>query len=113
VAGWIGAAHPTFVPELAEEIEIGWALRRPFWGRGLASEGAAAAVPTAFAHLSPARVISLIDARNERSIAVARRLGMGHVRDVLHPATRAGLRVYALSGEGAATRGGPGARPAA
>ena len=28
-AGWVGAAHPTYVPELAEAVEIAWTLRRP------------------------------------------------------------------------------------
>jgi hypothetical protein len=42
-------------------------------------------------------VISLIHQTNERSIAVADRLGMLHARDVLHPALGEDLRVYALS----------------
>jgi RimJ/RimL family protein N-acetyltransferase len=94
VAGWVGAAHPTYVPELAVAVEIGWTLRRPFWGLGLASEGAAAAVKTAFAHLVLDEAISLINPANARSIAVAERLGMSTARDVQRPDTSEVLRVY-------------------
>jgi RimJ/RimL family protein N-acetyltransferase len=94
VAGWVGAAHPTYLPDLAEAVEIGWTLRRPFWGRGLASEGAAAATEAAFAHLVLDGVVSLIGPTNTRSIAVAERLGMSPARDVSRPDTGERMRVY-------------------
>ena len=97
IAGRIGASHPTFVPEVAHEIEIGWALRRPFWGRVYATEGARAAVAATFEHLRPPRVISLIERSNVRSVAVARRLGMRQDGDVAHPEARQLLGVYSLS----------------
>jgi RimJ/RimL family protein N-acetyltransferase len=95
VIGWIGAWYPDFVPELEGEIEIGWTLRRSHWGRGLATEGARAAVATAFEHLTSTRLISLIAPENHRSAAVATRLGMIHHA---FTATRDGLtlRVFAL-----------------
>jgi RimJ/RimL family protein N-acetyltransferase len=96
VAGWVGAAHPTYVPELANAVEIGWTLRRPFWGQGLASEGAAAAVKAAFAHLVLDQVVSIINPANQRSRAVAERLGMSITRDVRRPDTGEVLRVYRL-----------------
>jgi RimJ/RimL family protein N-acetyltransferase len=77
-------------------MEIGWTLRRPFWGLGLASEGAAAAVTTAFAHLVLDEVISLINPANARSISVAERLGMSAARDVRRPDTSDALRIYRL-----------------
>lgn len=76
--GWTGAWYPDFVPEVRGEIEVGWALRRAYWGRGLATEAARHAIATAFEHLAPDRIISLIAPANERSAAVARRLGMRH-----------------------------------
>jgi len=97
IIGWIGPSHPAFIRKLADQIEIGWTLRPPFWGRGLATEGAAVAVDAAFAHLEADSLISLIHHTNERSIAVATRLGMRHSRDVLHPELGEDLRVYALS----------------
>jgi RimJ/RimL family protein N-acetyltransferase len=102
VAGWLGPSHPDFIPELAQEIELGWTLGRPFWGRGLASEGARAAVDAVFAHLNPSRVISLIHPANHRSAAVAERLGMQHAQGARHPDMAEDLRVYALTRERAA-----------
>jgi RimJ/RimL family protein N-acetyltransferase len=97
IIGWIGASHPAFVPELADCIEIGWTLRPPAWGRGIATEGGAAAIDAAFEHLDTDEVISLIHPTNARSIGVARRLGMRHARDVRHPELGEDLLVYALS----------------
>jgi RimJ/RimL family protein N-acetyltransferase len=97
IIGWVGPSHPTFIPEVAEQIEVGWTLRPPFWGRGLATEAATEAVDAAFEHLETDELISLIHHTNARSIAVATRLGMRHARDVLHPQLGEDLRVYALS----------------
>jgi RimJ/RimL family protein N-acetyltransferase len=96
VAGMLGASHPDFVPELADEIEIGWSLRRSFWGRGLATEGARTAISAALEHLRPSRLISLIPEHNLRSAAVARRLGMRDTGTVEHDELDLQLRVYAL-----------------
>jgi RimJ/RimL family protein N-acetyltransferase len=94
IAGWTGPAHPLFVPELADEVEIGWTYRRPFWGRGLATEGAAAAIEAAFAHLTVERVIALVDATNVSSQRVAARLGMRRFTTVEHPEARVPVGVY-------------------
>jgi RimJ/RimL family protein N-acetyltransferase len=97
IIGWVGPSHPALVPELADRIEIGWTLRPPVWGRGIATEGGAVALDAVFEHLETDEVISLIHHTNHRSIAVAERLGMEHARDVLHPELGENLRVYALS----------------
>ena len=97
LAGWIGAWHPVFIPALADQIEIGWTLREPFWGRGLATEGARVAVEVAFSQLAPPRLISIILPANARSIAVAERLGMRRAETVIHPQLGAELQVYELS----------------
>jgi RimJ/RimL family protein N-acetyltransferase len=60
----------------ADEVEVGYILRRELWGRGLATEGAAACIGWAFEHLDVPRVISLIRPDNARSIAVATRNGL-------------------------------------
>ena len=97
IIGWVGPSHPAFIPELSDRIEIGWTLRPPWWGRGIATEGAEAAIDAVFEHLDTDEVISLIHHTNARSIGVAQRLGMRHARDVLHPELGEDLRVYALS----------------
>ena len=95
-AGVLGASHPDFVPELDEEIEIGWSLRRAFWGQGFATEGAQAATTAALERLRPGRLISLIPADNRRSAAVAKRLGMRDTGAVEHGELGLQLRLYAL-----------------
>jgi RimJ/RimL family protein N-acetyltransferase len=94
IIGWVGATHPERIPELAAEIEIAWTLREAFWGRGLATEGALAAVDVAFSHLAPPRVISLIHPANHNSIGVAARLGMRAAGTVVDPECDLELRIY-------------------
>jgi RimJ/RimL family protein N-acetyltransferase len=60
-----------------DEIELGWLLRRPFWGRGIATEAAQALRP-----LVPGRVVSLIRVGNDASANVARKLGMTVEREL-------------------------------
>jgi RimJ/RimL family protein N-acetyltransferase len=56
--------------------EIGYHLRRDFWGQGLATEAAMACRDWAFAHLKTERLISLIRPENLPSRRVAERNGM-------------------------------------
>jgi len=56
--------------------EIGYHLRRDYWGQGLATEAAVACREWAFAHLKAERVISLIRPENLLSRRVAERNGM-------------------------------------
>lgn len=62
-------------PEGWPGFEIGWMLRRQFWGQGFATEGARAALRFAFTELNMPRVISLIQPENANSIRVAERIG--------------------------------------
>src|SRR5438128_10150312 len=64
-----------YYPEGWPDRELAWALARPFWGRGYATEAARAALGEAFGRLGWARVISLIDHANTRSVRLAERLG--------------------------------------
>jgi ribosomal-protein-alanine N-acetyltransferase len=56
--------------------EVGYHLRRDFWGQGLATEAAIACRDWAFANLKVERVISLIRPDNLPSRKVAERNGM-------------------------------------
>jgi [ribosomal protein S5]-alanine N-acetyltransferase len=56
--------------------EIGYHLRRDFWGQGLATEAAIACRDWAFTHLKTERLISLIRPENLPSCRVAERAGM-------------------------------------
>jgi RimJ/RimL family protein N-acetyltransferase len=71
---FVGQLGPWF-PEGWPGTEVGWVIRRGFWGRGYACEGATAAIDWAFANLGWSEVIHCIDDGNLASQALARRLG--------------------------------------
>ena len=77
-----------------EHVEVGWRLHPSAWGNGYATEGARAALTTAWSELGLDRVISLIDPANAPSIAVAERLGMTCEERVPHPQRPGLLDVY-------------------
>src|SRR5213592_3324571 len=62
-------------PEGWPGFELGWMLRKRYWGQGFATEGARAALRFAFTRLEQPEVISLIMPENAASIRVAERLG--------------------------------------
>lgn len=62
-------------------VEVGWKLDRDAWGNGYATEAAAASLEWAWRNLDVDRVLSVIAPENEASLRVARRLGMGKLRD--------------------------------
>lgn len=74
--GFCGLAVPGFLPQVLPAVEIGWRLRRDAWGHGYATEAARAALAAGWHDLALAQVISIIHPDNERSMAVAERLGM-------------------------------------
>ena len=59
-----------------DDLEVGWRLAREHWGQGYATEAALAWLRIAFEQCRAARVISVTDAPNVRSIAVMHRIGM-------------------------------------
>ena len=95
--GFIGFAHPTFLPELASRVEIGWRLARRAWGRGLATEGAIAARDHAFDVVGLDELISIIHPENERSRSVATKLGMTVQQRVHHAGLGRDVEVWALA----------------
>jgi len=71
---WIGRLGPWY-PEGWPGGEIGWAIVRDCWGRGYATEGAAAAMDWVFDVLGWDEVIHSIAPANLASQVVARKLG--------------------------------------
>jgi RimJ/RimL family protein N-acetyltransferase len=64
-----------FFPEGWPGQEIGWLLSRGAWGKGYATEGAAAALARGPEILGADRVVAIIHPENERSSRLALRLG--------------------------------------
>lgn len=88
--GAIGFCEPAGWPGL----ELTWRLARPWWGQGLATEGARAALEWGFEAAGRDEVISLILPGNGASIRLAERLGMrlgGRAEVVGQVALRFGL----------------------
>ena len=71
---WIGRLGP-WQPDGWPGTEVGWGLVREYWGRGYATEGAAASIDWAFSKLGWTDVIHCIAPDNLASQAVARKLG--------------------------------------
>jgi RimJ/RimL family protein N-acetyltransferase len=76
--GLVGLWFPSEWPE----AEIKWAIIRRHWGKGYASEAARAVQAMLPNHLPEMQPISLIDADNSRSIALARALGASLEREL-------------------------------
>jgi [ribosomal protein S5]-alanine N-acetyltransferase len=80
-----------------ERLEIGWALLRPFWGQGYATEMGRAGVAFAFEELGADEVISFTETRNVRSRAVMERLGFRHSQDFIYAADGVPCALYILT----------------
>jgi RimJ/RimL family protein N-acetyltransferase len=105
--GFAGLAMPAFLPAVLPAVEVGWRLAPAWWGCGLATEAARAAVAHAFGPLGLPRVVSIVDPGNAASLRVVEKLGMRRGADRVHPVTRRRLRVFELDAPAAA----PGAPP--
>src|SRR4051794_23761939 len=77
-APWVRAAHETHRPFVAHAnwLELGWALRHEFWGRGYAAEIGRAGLAFAFDVLGVQAGVSCTIRHNVRSRAVMQRIGM-------------------------------------
>ena len=90
-----------------DDIEIGWRLARAHWGQGYATEAATAWLEHGFSTLGLARVISVTDPPNTRSLAVMHRLGMvlDHHADLEYEGQTFRAVIHATNAEQWRTRG--------
>lgn len=81
---WVREAYGVTEPFTAHAnwVEIGWALRREFWGRGYASEIGRAGLDFAFDVLGVQAVVSCTIRHNARSRAVMERIGMRYAGEI-------------------------------
>jgi RimJ/RimL family protein N-acetyltransferase len=75
-AGFVGLNPAPEQFPCAPAMEIGWRLARPFWGRGLAPEGARAVVDFAFGPGGYTDLVSFTTVTNTPSRRVMEKLGM-------------------------------------
>lgn len=86
LVGFVGLSVPGFLPEILPAVEVGWRLHPDVWGRGYATEGAAAALHEASTTLGLDVVCSVPQKGNTASVRVCERLGLRLVREVDIPA---------------------------
>ena len=81
---WVGRLGP-WNPEGWPAPEVGWGIAREHWGKGYATEGAAAAMDYAVDVLGWTDIIHCIHVDNLASQGVAKRLGSSHRGRVTMP----------------------------
>ncbi|RBP37784.1 RimJ/RimL family protein N-acetyltransferase [Roseimicrobium gellanilyticum] len=86
-AGFTGLSEPKFSAHFTPCVEVGWRLRREFWGRGIAFAAAQQAVDYAFSILHLEQLVSFTTASNLKSRKLMERLGFTHHSDddFMHP----------------------------
>ncbi len=83
--GFIGLYTATFEADFTPCPEIGWRLHHDYWGKGYATEGAAACLMHGFRTLVLEEIFSFTAALNRPSIAVMTRIGLHFRRSFQHP----------------------------
>jgi RimJ/RimL family protein N-acetyltransferase len=85
--GFIGLHVPSDALPFSPCVEVGWRLARQHWGKGLASEGARAALDFGFETIGLEEIVSFTALVNLRSQAVMERIGMERQAQTFrHPA---------------------------
>ena len=78
------------------DAELAWIIHRNWWGRGLASEAASAALEWAWAHTSLDHIISIINADDTRSMKVATKVGEQFEREDVDPINGESVHIFGI-----------------
>lgn len=97
LAGFTGLAVPRFLPEIMPAVEIAWRLGRPFWGQGIATEAARAALGFGLLDRALDRIVAIVQIGNGASERVMHKLGMRLERETTDPASGRPVRVYEIT----------------
>jgi RimJ/RimL family protein N-acetyltransferase len=86
--GFVGLSRVGAALPFAPAVEVGWRLDRRWWGQGLATEAAGAALSFGFDEVNLSEIVSFTSRDNVRSRRVMERLHMLHAieDDFDHPA---------------------------
>jgi len=80
--GYVGIVHRGDDQPLGEHDEVGWRLRKEFWGQGFATEAAKATLRDARRRLKLRDILSYTSHDNLRSQSVMRRLSLVRAADL-------------------------------
>ncbi|MCL4154756.1 UNVERIFIED_CONTAM: hypothetical protein GTU68_009560 [Idotea baltica] len=83
--GFLGLVRAIFESSFTPCNEIGWRLRKEYWGQGLATEGAKACLDYGFSNLGFNEVYSFTATINPPSENVMKKLRMTKVGEFDHP----------------------------
>lgn len=95
--GFVGLSVPDFLPEILPSVEIGWRLAAAYWGKGLATEGARAALAFGLGQLGLDRIVSIHQLGNGASGRIMEKLGMRLERETIDPSCARPVRVYEIT----------------
>ena len=86
VIGWTGVIR-ALVPQIENELEIGWRFARDCWRQGYGYEAAAATLEWIWANRPGEPAVAITAVGNAKSRALMEKLGMAHrpARDFIHP----------------------------
>lgn len=78
--GWCGLIFLDETPE----VEVGYGVARPYWGRGLMTEAARASLRYGFERAGLDRIVAVAMPENRASRRIMEKLGMHYEKNVLH-----------------------------
>lgn len=78
--GWSGLQY---LPE-TDEIEIGYLLSKPYWGKGLATESAFAGLDYGFNTLNISEIVGIVHPENIASRRVLEKLGLKYQEEAIY-----------------------------
>lgn len=94
--GFTGLSWPDFLPEVFPSVEIGWRFSKLSWGKGFASEAAAAALSFGVNELGITDIVSIYQLENGASARIMQKLGMIFDRQTIDPTCERVVEVYRL-----------------
>ncbi|MEZ4722529.1 MAG: GNAT family N-acetyltransferase [Flavobacteriales bacterium] len=79
---FIGFSGLKYLPDM-REVDLGYRLKREFWGMGIATEAGKASLEFGFNHLGLQRIIAMLLPDNLASVRVLQKLGFRFERDMM------------------------------
>ncbi len=85
LAGFVGLNRPGYTLPFSPCVEIGWRLRKTFWGKGYAPEAAARALRVGFEEYGLESIVAFTALPNMPSQRVMEKIGMSREGEFDHP----------------------------
>ena len=83
--GFIGLCYQDYETTFNPSVDIGWRLKKSFWGKGYATEGAKKCLAYGFDDLELKRIIAVCTINNTKSSKVMEKIGMKKQGEFAHP----------------------------